>query len=172
MLQIDIIGIDPANGNNLLLEVGGQPNPGRSWVKKNQDVLWRVKENIDIEAIEGIMLKDISGNDNIFKSNPPQPVGGNKKIWKAKVDTNAAAGAVYIYNIAWKKKGETSPRTFDPILSIKPIKVLDYSSLLSPGTIITAALVALSIVLAVLLFQSNKEIRQLNQPVQITAPVQ
>lgn len=172
MAHIYIIGIDPSNENNLLLEEGGKPNPGKSFVKQNEQVHWEVKGTIDVEAIEGITLKNITGNENIFRMNPPKHDAGDKRKWKAKVDADAPDWADYIYNIVWKKKGEPDTRTFDPILSIRPIKVTTDTSLMSATNLITAAAVALTMILAVLLYQSKKEIRQLKQPVQITVPVQ
>lgn len=171
MAQIHIIGIDPANENNLLLEVDSRPNPGKSFVKRNEQVQWEIKGTLEVEAIEGITMKTISGNDNIFRLNPPKPDAGDKKKWKAKVDSNAPDWSDYIYNIVWKKRGESNTRTFDPILSIRPIKVTEDTSLMSASTLITAAAVTLCIILGVLLYQSKKEIRQLKQPVQITVPV-
>lgn len=117
MLQIDIIGF---NGDDLELEVNGQPNNGRSIAKRRWPVHWRVQNNCGVNFIQAIEMKPISGNTDIFSMYPPAAQDPAKKHWKATVNDGAADYSVYVYKILWVKDGETAPRTFDPIIAIKP----------------------------------------------------
>ena len=118
MLQIDIID---SNGDNLVFEVDGHPNNGNSSVNKGSAVHWKVKPGCNVDYIDAIYMKDVTGSTDIFSANPPAAeAGSQRKNWKAKVNTDARRYSVYVYNIVWVKVGESQPRTYDPIIAIKP----------------------------------------------------
>lgn len=114
MLRIDITGYA---GENLILEVGGHPNNGRSTAVKNEQVHWKVKDGIDVDYISAITWEQMPGSDNVFSNNPPIDQE-NKKNWKGRVNHDAE-GSVYVYSITWVKRDGTT-HTFDPIISINP----------------------------------------------------
>ena len=122
MLQIDIIGIDNSTGG-LILEENGRPNNGHSRAHKCEDVHWKVKGHCGVDHIDGIIWKPISGSTDVFSSHRPAPqTGTQKKHWKGTVNCNAQEYSVYIYSIEWVHEDGGPPRTFDPIISIKPSK--------------------------------------------------
>ncbi|MCU7549920.1 hypothetical protein OCK74_12380 [Chitinophagaceae bacterium LB-8] len=118
MLQIDITGIDLNGG--LVLEVNGHPNNGHSAVQRGWAVHWKVNESCDVDYIEDIQQKDISGTTDIFSSNPPRSQNPQRKTWIGIVNGTAADYSVYAYAIKWVKKGSTDIKTFDPLISVKP----------------------------------------------------
>ena len=115
MLRIDIIGY---SGENLILEVDGHPNNGRSTAHKNEQVHWKVKEGIAVDYISAITWKQIGGSENVFSNDPPAEQE-NKKNWKGRVNRNAEDYSVYVYNITWVKNDGTT-HTYDPIIAINP----------------------------------------------------
>ncbi|MEO7294148.1 MAG: hypothetical protein ABIW34_13650, partial [Ginsengibacter sp.] len=68
-------------------------------------------------------MKPIAGTTDIFSANPPTAQNPTQKFWKGIVNSNAQDFSVYVYKIEWVKEHETTPRTFDPIISIKPTDV-------------------------------------------------
>ncbi|MCW3109333.1 MAG: hypothetical protein JWQ09_3839 [Segetibacter sp.] len=120
-LNILITGITPIAGTSdfaLLFNVNQQPNNGHSYASARDDVQWTVTTN-DVKYIEDIKWKQISGSTDVFSSHPPTPTNPQRRVWKAKVNENEIY-SVYVYSIKWVKALETTPRTFDPIISIKP----------------------------------------------------
>lgn len=115
MLRIDIIGY---SGEDLIFEVDGRPNNGRSTAAKNEQVHWKVKEGIAVDYISAITWKQIAGSENVFSSDPPAEQE-NKKNWKGRVNRAAEYYSVYVYSITWVKN-DGSTHTFDPIISINP----------------------------------------------------
>ena len=115
MLRIDIIGY---SGENLILEVDGRPNNGRSSAVKREQVYWKVKDGIDVDYISAIKWKQMAGSEDVFSDDPPAEQE-NKKNWKGRVNRSAEDYSVYVYGITWVKKDGTT-HTFDPIISINP----------------------------------------------------
>src|SRR6185503_1631621 len=121
MLQINIIGIDSTGG--LILDENGVPNNGHSRVSKCREVHWKVKPHCGVDHIHGIIWKPIAGSTDVFSSNRPAPQSGTQnRHWKGTVNCNAADYSVYVYSIVWVHEDGGAPRTFDPIISIKPSK--------------------------------------------------
>jgi hypothetical protein len=116
MLRIDIIG---SSGDDLLLEVNGHPNNGRSSAVKSEQVHWKVKEGIDVDYISAITWKDMPGSEDVFSCHRPAEQE-NKKNWKGKVNEDAEDYSVYVYSITWVKTVDGTTHIFDPIISIKP----------------------------------------------------
>jgi hypothetical protein len=167
MLQIDIVGF---SGENLILEVGGHPNAGKSKCKKNEDVKWKIKDGCGVKLIHSIKMKDMSGNEDIFSANPPKPVNTDGKQWMAKVNNNVQVGDAYVYNIEWVKENETQIRKYDPIITIRPVRLISLE--LYNTTLTTAVVAALAaITLGVLLYFSKQENNRLKNNDQITVPV-
>jgi hypothetical protein len=116
MLRIDIVG---SSGNNLLLEVNGHPNNGRSSAVKSEQVHWKVKEGIDVDYISAITWKNMPGSEDVFSHHRPAEQE-NKKNWKGRVNGDAEDYSVYVYSITWVKAGDGTTHIFDPIISINP----------------------------------------------------
>ena len=148
MLQIDIVGFDPIT-YDLKLEVGGNPNNGNSGANRTERVHWKVKTGYGVDYIDNIKMKNIAGSTDIFSGSEPVPQGGDKKHWKGVVNGNAKDYDVYVYKIMWVKEHETTPRTFDPIISIKPDT---YFAQILPALAVVLGLVSIS-----LLFSSKKK---------------
>lgn len=119
MLQIDITGSNAATGE-LKLEVNGHPNNGSSGAKRNEKVHWKVQPSSGVDHISAITMKNIAGSRDVFSGNPPAPQNANKKDWMGTVDSSAPDYSVYVYKIDWVPEGSSTPKTFDPIISIKP----------------------------------------------------
>src|SRR6187200_1155436 len=114
MLQIDIVD---SEGDNLIFEVNGHPNNGKSDAKAGWAVQWKVKGSCDVDHIEEIRLKQTVGNTDIFSDDPPAPQGGSQmKRWNASVNADAVDYSECAYDIVWVKKGETRTRIYDPII--------------------------------------------------------
>ena len=167
MLQIDIVGFD---GDNLKLEVNGHSNNGRSSPTRDEEVQWKVRPNKGIKSIEAIAMKNIAGSDNVFSSDPPRSINAQKMKWRAKTNNNAEDGAVYVYNIEWVKDGDPTIRTYDPIISIRPVKLTSDNFLYN--VVLTTAVVTtlLAVTLAVMLYFSKQENFRLKNIDQITEP--
>ena len=122
MLQIDITGSNSTTGE-LKLEVNGRPNNGHSEANRTDRVHWKVKPSSGVDHISAITMKNIAGSRNVFSGNPPAPQSADKKEWKGIVDGNAPDYSVYVYKIDWVPDGSSTPKIFDPIISIKPTEV-------------------------------------------------
>lgn len=128
MLQIDIVGFA---GEDLVLEVNGHSNNGKSSAAKGEDVFWKVKQGTDVDYIDAITMKEIAWNNDIFNGGAPPAAQGNKKNWRGKINSKVDDAAIYVYNITWVKKSDGSTHVFDPLITIKP-KVKAFESGINP----------------------------------------
>jgi hypothetical protein len=132
----------------LILDVNGNPSNGRSTAKRKEDVQWIVQGGSDLEYIDDIQWKNISGSENLFSENPPTAeINGpniNKRHWKGTVNDSAPDYSVYVYNIFWKKRDVTEIQKFDPIISIKPTTGFIETVLFMAAAVATAAVAFLA----------------------------
>jgi hypothetical protein len=120
-----MLNIEITNGNpdgTLELEVNGSKSNGNDKAKKGSPVQWKIKPNSNVQRIHAITMK--SGNfnppnTNIFSNDPPAPQGGSNN-WKGSINSNAALGAEFSYDIHWVPVGSGEVKIFDPKISVLP----------------------------------------------------
>lgn len=97
------------NGKDLIMSDKGHSKD----VEKNTKVIWKVKQGLKI-SITRIYKKPNS--PEIFDKEPT----ADDKMFSATVTKDP--GVDYLYNIEWKKDGDTTRKTYDPKISVKPTK--------------------------------------------------
>lgn len=104
---ITIEGIDP-NGGLILSD------RGKTEVDPGDTVTWIISPRSGVKEITGIIN---NSEINIFSQGPSRV--GNSNNWRGTVNPNIPRGSEEDYDIAFTKTGSSTPRMFDPKISVK-----------------------------------------------------
>lgn len=124
-MSIKSLGMPPETHNIKLKIKDGEldlSDNGFTKAYKTDFIVWHLKNN---SGIDSFRIETKSGAD-IFVIPPTK----NGDLWIGAIKQDAAVDSQYVYAIKYRKTGDTTSITLDPIISIKPSTFIDLDILI------------------------------------------